>query len=174
VPQPSGKRFGWGSIVLAFLFGGLVSAIVTVGGLFLIGTNLPDNVAGTYQPMEEATPSVRVGDCLEKTPGGAQVSTRDQVVDCDELHGSEVIGVVEAPDAASYPGEGTWAEFVDGVCPIAFLGYVGADDDDVLIEWRAVVPSDEAWADGDRTVFCLADSTDHAGGGESVRGVGGD
>lgn len=172
-PPRTGKRFGWGSIAIAFLVGGFAATVVLVGAIVLIGTNLPSNVAGTHKPIDEGSTSARVGDCLEGTPGRAEVSTRDQVVDCDELHGSEVIGIIEAPDAPNPPGDGTWSELVDGVCPIAFQAYVGADDDS-FIEWRAIVPSDEAWAAGDRSVYCLADATDHAGGSESVEGVGGD
>ena len=172
-PPGRPKRFGWFALIASFLVGGLLATIVVVAGLVLIGSNLPDSIAGTHNEIAEGEPAAEVGDCLRAPPEGAQVSTKDQVVPCGAAHGSEVFGVFQAPDADQEPGRGTWAEYADGVCPMAYLGYVGGDDDDVRIRWKAVVPSAGAWEAGDRTVFCLAVSVDHEGGVGSVRGVGG-
>lgn len=174
VTPPKRKRFGWAAVILAFLGGGVMATIVLIAGLVLVATNLPDSVSGVAGPIAEGQEAARVGDCLSATPAGVDVTTREQVVDCERPHGSEVMAVIDAPDAPSYPGRGTWAQFADGVCPLAFFAYVGVDDDDSLIEWRAIIPTEAAWDAGDRGVWCLADSRGYRNGSDSVRGVGGD
>lgn len=162
-------RFGWGALVGAFVAGGLMAAVAVATAMVLLGSVLPDNLAGSYAPVEGDAEVPEVGDCLEPSPARAALHTTDDVIDCDELHGAEVIGVVEAPESKVPPGDATWRAFVDGVCPVAFLGYVGIDDDGSDITWSARVPSDEGWKGGDRQVFCLIDSLDHREGYGSAR-----
>ena len=102
----------------------------------------------------------------------ADVTSQVDVVDCRELHGSEVIGISRLPEVSGRLDRTDVDYFADGACRIAFRSYVGGNYDDSSLFFDALVPSDRAYGEGDRTVYCLIDSTDHAGGRGSVQGTG--
>lgn len=173
-PPPKQKRFGWLAISLAFLVGGFISFVVTIGGVVAIGLALgtPDVIAGTHPAPKEGADIVRVGDCLRSEPGVAAVVDRSDVTSCDEAHDAEVAGVIEIPDAKRLPGNDDLQMYVDDACLLAFEGYIDVDYDDSMYDYVADVPSKEAWADGDRTAFCLVDTTGSVAGDGSLRGSG--
>lgn len=160
-PPQKQKKFGWGGLIGAFLLGGFLSAIVVFGGLVVLALafGTPDSVAGTHPSLAEGAAAVKVGDCIEGRPGVAVVHDRSEVVDCDEAHGSEVAAVIETPGFNHRPGEDELATFTDEACSLAFEGYVGSDPTESQFDYAAIVPSDAAWADGDRTIFCMVDTT---------------
>lgn len=175
--MPAGKpkkRFGWGAVIAAFVIGGVVSAIVTIVGLVLIAVTvgMPDAIAGTHPPAAEGADVVQVGDCLTGRPSTAVVVDQSQVVACDEAHNSEVAAVLDVPGAGEQPSEDDLQSFVDDACSLAFRGYVGSDPIESMYGYAAVVPSDAAWAEGDRTVFCLINTVNAGAGFGTVRGSG--
>ena len=173
-PQPKRKRFGWGSLIAAFVVGGIVSAIVTIVGLVVLAVagGLPDAIAGTHPPAEEGVPAAKVGDCLQDEPASAVVVDRSDVVDCDELHGSEVAAVLETPGDDGKPDDETLRAFTDDACSLAFQGYVGSDPMESQFDYAAIVPSDAAWEEGDRTIWCLVDTRSLEANEGTVRGSG--
>jgi hypothetical protein len=162
------------AISLAFLVGGLISFVVTIVGVIALAATLgtPDVIAGTHPAPKEGADVVAVGDCLSDEPGIATVVDQSDVVDCDEAHDAEVAGVIEIPGRAHRPGEDDLQMYADDACLLAFEEYVDVDYDDSMYDYAADAPSDEAWADGDRTVFCLVDTYDMTAGEGTVRGSG--
>lgn len=163
------KRFGWGSLIAAFILGG---TLVFAGfvGLIIIGLSIDDSkVSGTHPAGAEAASGAGVGDCLQGRPGSGSVVTDLAVVPCGEQHGAEVFAVIAAPGGAARPSEAALSDYAVGACPLAFRSYVGTKADDSVIGWSAVIPTREAWTKGDRRVWCLAHSSDHRNGYGSVR-----
>ena len=170
-PQPKRKRFGWGAVIGAFLIGGVISAIVTFGGLIALAfaVGMPDAIAGTHPTPAEGAEMAEVGDCLTARPGSAVVVDRSQVVDCDEAHDSEVAAVIQVPGFNHRPSEDDLKAYTDDACSLAFQGYVGTDPDESQFGYAAIVPDSAAWADGDRTVWCMVDTVGQPAGEGSVR-----
>ena len=114
---------------------------------------------------------LRVGDCFDlKDPSADQIGDV-KAVPCTTEHEFEVF-YVGAMGEGSYPtdaaGErrnhgrqvllidGAFGTYVDQNCIPAFGAYIGKayDDSDLDICW--LVPTDDAWRSGDRTVQCAA------------------
>lgn len=173
-PPEKKKRFGWVAVILAFFIGGIVSFVITLGGIIAIGLALgtPDVIAGSHPAPAEGADVVKVGDCLRGAPGVASVVDRIDVVDCNEAHRTEVAAVVEVPGGASLPGDDDLQTYLDDACLLAFEGYVDTDYDTSMYEYAADAPSEEAWADGYRTAFCLVDTFGTPTGEGSVKGSG--
>jgi hypothetical protein len=156
------------------VIGGVVSAIVTIVALVVLAVTvgMPDAIAGTHPPAAEGADLVQVGDCLTGRPSTAVVVDQSQVVSCDEAHNSEVAAVLEVPGGDEVPGEDDLQSFVDDACSLAFRGYVGSDPIESQYGYAGVVPSDAAWAVGDRTVFCLVNTVNTRAGMGTVRDSG--
>ena len=58
----------------------------------------------------------------------------------------------------------------EDACVPAFEGYVGRAYDDSGLDYWGVPPSADAWAAGDRSLFCLLDSGLYNDGEGSARG----
>lgn len=174
MPPPKRKRFGWLGMFGAFMVGGITATIVVIVGIVLIGQAVgpPDSISTTHAPTTEGAEVAKVGECLEGGPADAVVVDRSQVVDCDELHGSEVTAIVTAPGEKTTPGEEPLATFVDEACTMAFEDYVGSRVLSSDLDYSGVAPNDDAWAAGDRRVWCLVDTTILEPGEGSVRGSG--
>jgi hypothetical protein len=114
---------------------------------------------------------LRVGDCFDlKDPTADQIEDV-KAVPCTTEHEFEAF-YVGAMGEGSYPtdaaGErrnhgrqvllldGAFWTYVDQNCMPAFRAYIGKawDDSDLDIYW--LVPTDDAWRSGDRTVQCAA------------------
>lgn len=173
-PQPKRKRFGWVAVIVAFLIGGFVSAIVTIVAMVAIALafGMPDSIAGTHAAIREGADPVTVGDCLDDRPSIAVVEDQTDVVDCNEAHDAEVMAIIEVPGGDHKPGEDDLQAYVDDACSLAFWGYVGSDPITSQYSYAAVVPDDDAWRSGDRTVFCLVDTVNTPSGSGSVKGSG--
>lgn len=181
--QPSGpgpkpkKRFGCGGLVGAFFLGVVATVVGGIVLLVVIGLVFADDLeSGFYDSVEhgfvgpEAEVPV-VGDCLVPGPDRATVTSTDDVVDCDRLHGSEVTAVLDAPGRSGRPAEADLEAFGDDACLLAFEQYVGSDYDDSDLDYQVVVPDRSAWDRGDRSVWCLVDTTDGFGQDGTVRGT---
>ncbi|HWJ64919.1 MAG TPA: septum formation family protein [Acidimicrobiales bacterium] len=173
-PEKKRKRFGWVAVIVAFLLGGFISAIVTVVGMVVLALAIgpPDAIAATHPGADEGVATVKVGDCLEDRPNIVTVAERTDVVECDEAHDAEVAGVIQAPGGDRKPGDDDLQAFVDDACRLAFRGYVGSNPDTSQYGYAGVVPTDDAWESGDRTVYCLVDTVNTPSGSGTVRGSG--
>ena len=110
-----------------------------------------------------------VGDCLTGGPDEADVTTRGDVVGCEGSHGSEVIGIVTMPDLEEPPNSDDLDFFSDDACRLAFRDYVGVNYDDSDLWFGAVPPSDSAWAQGERRLYCLLEASGYRDGRGSAR-----
>jgi hypothetical protein len=120
----------------------------------------PTPSAGTVIPWNE----VVVGDCIVVPTEDTFYEIRR--VPCDVPHGGEVFSIVRHPGSA-YPDDAAFASFADAACEPEFRAYTGTDvdDQDLLMMWW-FAPTEEGWADGDRTVLCYLGRVD---GGELER-----
>lgn len=173
-PKPK-KRFGCGGLIGAFFLGVVATVVGGIVLLVVIGLVFADDLeSGFYDSVEhgfvgpEAEVPV-VGDCLVPGPDRATVTSTDDVVDCDRLHGSEVTAVLDAPGRSGRPAEADLEAFGDDACLLAFEQYVGSDYDDSDLDYQVVVPDRAAWDRGDRSVWCLVDTTGGFGQDGTVR-----
>lgn len=156
-----------GGAVVAFVAG---IALVVVLALAFAGDN---TVVATHPRVTEGARIVQVGECLSASPSDAVVIDQSQRTNCNQTHGSEVVGIVTLPDASSYPRSGDLGDFADAACAIPFRSYVGQSPDDSDVESGSIPPSRAAFDDGDRRVWCLADSATYDDGHGTVRNSGG-
>ena len=114
---------------------------------------------------------LEVGDCVagDLTAKGDEV----EVVDCDEEHVVQAIGSFEAQDG-DFPGDEELAaigfERCQGDLFRDFVGIPYVESSTIYSSW--LVPDEDAWADGDRTVVCVAHTQDHAPTTGSYEGAG--
>jgi hypothetical protein len=94
-----------------------------------------------------------VGDCFDA--GTATEVYSVPVVDCNELHSSELYGTVEVTAFDStYPGEDALLEWVNAKCEQQFPGYVGEPYEDSRYWIEVFFPTGDGWDEGDRNAFC--------------------
>ena len=101
----------------------------------------------------EPIDQLAVGDCFDA--GSAAEVYSVPVIDCNELHSSELYGTVEvtAFDSA-YPGEDALFEWVNARCEEQFSGYVGEPYEDSRYWIEVFFPTGDGWDEGDRNAFC--------------------
>jgi hypothetical protein len=99
---------------------------------------------------------LRVGDCFDlKEEVSADEIEDVKAVPCTTEHEFEVF-YVGAMGEGSYPTDDAFGTYVTQNCNPAFRAYIGKayENSDLLIYW--LVPTDDAWRSGDRTVQCAA------------------
>lgn len=83
-------------------------------------------------------------------------------VGCASPHVYELVAIKEATDSATYPDQTYWQGPVSRACQHEFASYTGHADTHTQVAGRASTffrPKPVSWADGDRTVFCVAHSS---------------
>jgi hypothetical protein len=100
-----------------------------------------------------AASDLAVGDCFDLTQPSADEFTDVFPRSCSAAHEFEVFWI-GAMRAGPYPGGGAFRLFYDDNCLDAFQAYVGEAwaDSALAIYW--VVPTEEGWDLGDKTVQC--------------------
>jgi len=101
----------------------------------------------------EPIDQLAVGDCFEA--GDATEVYSVPVVDCGELHSSELYATVEitAFDSA-YPGEDGLFDWVNARCEEQFSAYVGEPYEDSRYWIEVFYPTEDGWDENDRTGLC--------------------
>ena len=138
-PRPA-RRFRLRAVIFA-LVGGIVLGIgIVVAGMVTLFVLFPDSlapgtVAGTHAVIPEGAGPL-VGDCLLPSAGDADMTSLVDVVDCRELHGSEVIGLSQLPEVTGGLDRTDVDYFADGACRIAFRDYVGGNYDELVAVLR--------------------------------------
>jgi hypothetical protein len=125
-------------------------------GLFAAAALVASALIGSTAQADEPRPEI--GDCLQVDDAFSGTSGFT-VVDCIEMHNSEVYEVVAYPDDLGAPSTLTDQELSglgDECSWEAFDAWLGAD---VMLplkiwSWLISVPSDEAWEAGDRDILC--------------------
>ena len=101
------------------------------------------------EPIEQ----LAVGDCFD---AGDAVEVYDvPVIECNELHGSELYGKVEIEGFGStYPGDDPLFDWVNARCEDQFSAYVGEPYEDSRYWIEVFMPTEDGWDDGDRVGLC--------------------
>lgn len=100
------------------------------------------------------TQRLRVGDCFVD-PGGVSAQVV-RGVPCVEPHDSQVVALIELPDASSseWPGDSGLAERTRSLCLQAALSALDGNLSDPTVGLSAFVPNQRSWDSGDRRVLC--------------------
>lgn len=108
-----------------------------------IGGTATSDAGDTDSPEDTSVFDLREGDCITSSFGDETMLEQETgVVPCDHPDAaSEVIALVNVPDADDYPGEAYFDEQTGTLCPEGTDSYY--------------FPTAESWAAGDRTIICL-------------------
>ncbi len=123
---------------------------VFVAGLVLVG-------AGLTACSETAANDFEAGECTNDSLSGAigEIGT----VDCDEEHTAEAFAQFDV-DGDDFPGDAeVRAEAEEGCTGERFEDYVGVPYAESIFLATHLVPSEESWDAGDRTIICLINGT---------------
>jgi hypothetical protein len=118
-------------------------------------------VVGTLVACSGEPPAndLEVGDCIEDEADLNETSLA--AIDCDDEHRLELIGKFDVDDEDEYPGEDALRSEGDERCADLYEDDVGSpleEGGDVVV--TAVLPSEDSWSDGDRTILCFAHAAD--------------
>ena len=115
--------------------------------------------------------NLEVGDCFS-APAPDEKENNEifnvDVVECDQPHTQEVFAVEEQPEG-DYPGVAGLDSKAQEVCPNEFQGYVGTSFDLTELTASYIVPTEDAWGNGDRDITCTLGSSDGPEVSESYR-----
>ena len=101
----------------------------------------------------EPIDQLAVGDCFDA--GDAAEVYSVPVIDCNELHSSELYGTVEVTAFDStYPDEEVLFNWVNEKCEEQFSGYVGEPYEDSRYWIEVFYPTEDGWDEGDRGALC--------------------
>lgn len=114
---------------------------------------------------------LEVGDCLDSATlrNANDMVGRVTVVECDEEHDTEVVGVYEVP-GEDYPGPDALNEIAGTECTASFREYVGVDYQLSELELVPLIPSEKGWEADDHRMVCIATAPEPFTG--SVEGTG--
>ena len=121
----------------------------------LFGIYLAAAVALSLVIHPTTPPSFEAGTCYDgptSPPAAADAYTQTA---CTTAHDVEVIGTPVNP-ASTYPGGPALDAFANAACTNAFKAYVGKPFDATADGMLVFTPTSDSWAQGDRTVVCLA------------------
>jgi hypothetical protein len=102
--------------------------------------------------------SLDVGECFDDWEGSLDGATQEvgdvPIVDCAEPHDNEVYSVSDMP-TGSFPGDAAVEDWTIARCEETFDGYVGTAYADSRLDFGALFPTQDTWADGDTEVICF-------------------
>jgi hypothetical protein len=99
-----------------------------------------------------AVDEMRAGDCFN---AGEEESISDvDGTPCTEAHEYQVFAVGNH-EAASYPSDPELETVFTSVCEAPFQAFVGMPYEDSELYANMITPSEESWADGDRSFICF-------------------
>lgn len=99
-----------------------------------------------------------VGDCSDGMWYQAPAAEIPSV-DCDDEHSEEVYLAVPLDSlGAAFPGRWAGHDYAKQACEDGFESYVGISHELSRYQVGILEPTEESWADGDRTALCFAQS----------------
>jgi len=179
-PDAADTRPFWRRIPAGWLIAGALVLVSAVAGWFLYasqsatgepevapaeptqvhtGVATPDEIdeLGDLNSNEfniDDSVDLRVGDCFDIKDWSAEIE-HVKAVPCTTEHELELF-YVGAMGKRSHPTEDAVLDYVIEYCDSALGDYVGKAPDDSALEYIWLVPTDDAWRSGDRTVQCAA------------------
>lgn len=153
--QPETEKAGGGSSLIRKLAIPLIVLAIVVGAVVL-----RDRLSGSSSDLA-------VGDCFD-APGPVDTSaTGADIGDvqhhpCTDAHGYEVFAVLKHPAANGdpYPGIDALFSYADTNCLPPFAVYVGMEYPQSTLRAGSVVPKQEGWDRGTRTITCYVGGAD--------------
>lgn len=156
------------------LAGGVIGAVLGVIGVTASETfdeSFGGGTATTYGPAGDlAQFTLRPGECAAAELFDATSYPEGSALSCEAQHGVELYATATAPTVHGDEGDDTvldLAGFGDEACYAAFTPFVGLDYAESDYDYAAVVPSEQAWRQGARTVHCVVFAFD----GGTTRGT---
>jgi Septum formation len=98
--------------------------------------------------------NLNTGDCIKDTYG-SELPTWVKRVRCDRPHHGEVFAVLTQPEGAPHPGDQPATGRADD-CGPKFFEYAPKSPEGPTFRVAVGYPAAQAWANGDRTVVCVA------------------
>lgn len=142
-----------GAILVALLTGGGASALFGAGG----ATHIAEVPVATQDPgMTEDSLDVvelRVGDCFDARAPSDDEDSGLATMPCTESHRYEVFWTGSMP-AGPFPSTLEFEAFYDAHCEAAFAAYVGEWSAESRLDIFWMVPNEDGWAAGFRSVHC--------------------
>ena len=112
---------------------------------------------------------LQVGDCYNE-PDAASATTNDdskrqvgsvEVVDCEVPHQHEVYNNYKIT-LSTFPDSSTLQSEIQTACYSSFEDYVGKSYDESQYEASTLTPTENSWAQGDRTITCTLVTKDNS------------
>ena len=112
---------------------------------------------------------LQVGDCYNE-PDPASATTNDdgkrqvgsvEVVDCEVPHQHEVYNNYKIT-LSTFPDSSTMQSEIQTACYSSFEDYVGKSYDESQYEASTLTPTENSWAQGDRTITCTLVTKDNS------------
>ena len=99
---------------------------------------------------------LELGDCLND----AGIPLRSDMVDvprvsCEEPHDSELFAILGV-EGSTFPGERELVSEGQDRCARAFGDFIGIPFANSTLDFRFYYPTASSWAQGDRSIYCLA------------------
>lgn len=129
----------------------LVAGATAIGGWYF-SAGRGDSGEITKSGDLQAT-DLRVGDCFDVKDPEAEELFDVTAKPCDQAHEFEMFFVGSLPEGA-YPAEATFDSYVEANCLPSFATYVGKSYQESALDIYWLVPTSEAWDEGDRSVQC--------------------
>lgn len=138
--------------------------MMTRGGVIAIALALLVSgcAAGLPQSNDDTTTGsvmlfdLELGDCLND----ADIPLRSDMTDasrvsCDDPHDSELFAILGV-EGSAFPGESELVAQGQSRCARAFGDFVGTPFANSTLDFRFYYPTASSWAQGDRTIYCVA------------------
>ena len=130
---------------------GLTLAVVLTGcasGLPQSSNDAPDGAVTLFD--------LELGDCLNDAGVPLRSDMTDVPrVDCEDPHDSELFAILGA-EGSAFPGEQELVTQGQDRCARAFGDFIGVPFANSTLYFRFYYPTASSWAQGDRTIYCLA------------------
>ena len=130
------------SLAFAIILGGCASGLPQSSG---------DTAEGTVTLFD-----LELGDCLND----AGIPLRSDMTDvprvsCEAPHDSELFAILGV-EGSTFPGERELVSQGQDRCARAFGDFIGIPFANSTLDFRFYYPTASSWAQGDRTIYCLA------------------
>ena len=136
---------------------GLAIASLVISGLWVLFIVVLAATGAFNGPVTVSATQVKVGECIQDKPTGAQVKSMDRI-SCDQPHWGEVYAVLTIPDGP-YPGQ-TALDAYQNKCGPELAAYSSMATHNPAITTYVLQPTPDSWDKGDHTVTCIAETQD--------------